>query len=65
MNGSVKIASFIALSLVIFPCLLYFTGAITLGAVKWSALVGTIAWFVATPLWMSRGLPVDASEVEA
>jgi hypothetical protein len=64
MNHIAKIVSLITLSLVIAPCLLYFAGAIGLDAVKWTALAGTIGWFIATPLWMSRKLPVDASEVE-
>ena len=59
-----KFASLIALSLVIVPCLLYFNGAIGLDAVKWTALAGTVGWFISTPLWMSRDLPVDATEVE-
>ncbi len=61
---AIKIASLLALFLVIVPCLLYFVGSIGLEAVKWSALAGTIAWFIFTPQWMSRELPVDASEVE-
>ena len=64
MNNLAKTASLITLCLVIIPCLLYFAGTIGLDAVKWTALVGTIGWFIATPLWMSRKLPVDASEVE-
>jgi hypothetical protein len=64
MNHIAKLASLITLSLVIVPSLLYFVGAIGLDAVKWTALGGTIGWFIATPLWMSRELPVDASEVE-
>ena len=59
-----KIASLITLSLVIVPCFLYFNGTISLNAVKWTALAGTVGWFVATPLWMRRELPVDATEVE-
>ena len=64
MNNLAKTASLITLCLVIIPCLLYFAGMIGLDTVKWTALVGTIGWFIATPLWMSRKLPVDASEVE-
>ncbi|TWU28631.1 hypothetical protein [Bythopirellula polymerisocia] len=62
--NTVRIASLISLGFVIVPCLLYFTGAIGLDVVKWSALAGTIGWFIATPVWMSRRLPVDATEVE-
>jgi hypothetical protein len=59
-----KIASLVTLSLMIVPCLLYFGGAISLDAVKWAALAGTLGWFIATPMWMSAKLPIDATEVE-
>lgn len=64
MNHVAKIVSLITLSLVIFPCLFYFAGAIELDTVKWTALAGTLGWFVATPLWMSRELSIDSSQVE-
>ncbi|GAA5510989.1 hypothetical protein [Novipirellula caenicola] len=64
MNTIAKIVSLIALSAVIVPCLLYFGGTIDLATVKWTALAGTIGWFLATPMWMSRELPKDAAEVE-
>ncbi|MCR9295332.1 MAG: hypothetical protein NXI32_21660 [bacterium] len=64
MNNLAKIVSLLTLSLVIVPCLLYFTGTVSLNTVKWTALAGTIGWFIATPLWMSRELPVDANQVE-
>lgn len=64
MKKIAKIASLIMLGLVIIPCLLFFTGAIGMDALKWTALVGTIGWFIATPLWMGRKLPIDAAEVE-
>jgi hypothetical protein len=43
---------------------LYFNGLIGLDTVKMAALIGTIGWFAATPMWMSRKLDVDAAEVE-
>ena len=58
------LASLVALAVTVVPCILYFTGAIGHDAVKWVALVGTAVWFIATPLWMGRELPVDAGEVE-
>jgi hypothetical protein len=64
MNMPAKIVSLLALSAVIVPCLLFFAGAIGLDAVKWIGLAGTIVWFIATPLWMSREQSVDAAEVE-
>lgn len=64
MHHIAKLASLITLCLVIGPCLLYFMGMIGLDAVKLAALLGTVGWFIATPMWMSRALPVDATEVE-
>lgn len=64
MNNIAKIFSLITLGLVIVPSLLLFTGTIGLDAVKLTALVGTVGWFIATPMWMSRELRVDAGEVE-
>lgn len=64
METPAKIASLLALAATIVPSLLYFTGSMEHDAVKVTALIGTIVWFIATPLWMGRELPVDASEVE-
>ena len=64
MNSTAKMVSLITLSAVIVPSLLYFAGAIGLDAVKWAALAGTLGWFIATPMWMSRDVPKDAAEVE-
>lgn len=59
-----KLVSLAALAAIILPCLMYFTAMMGHDAVKVSALIGTIVWFIATPLWMGRELPVDASQVE-
>jgi len=64
MQTYAKIASLVALAATLVPCLLYFQDVIGLEAVKWTALVGTFVWFIATPLWMGRELPIDAAEVE-
>lgn len=64
MNGTAKIVSLIALCAVVVPCVVYLVGAIGLDVVKGAALVGTIGWFIATPMWMSRRQDVDASDVE-
>jgi hypothetical protein len=64
MNMATKLISLVALAATVVPCLLYFGGAIDLGAVKAIALVGTIVWFIVTPLWMGRELPIDSKEVE-
>lgn len=54
MNQITKITSLIALGLIVLPSLLFLAGVIGLGATKLLALIGTLAWFAATPLWMSR-----------
>ena len=64
MNSPARLVSLLALAATIVPSVLYFMGAIGHDAVKWTTLVGTTVWFVATPLWMGRELPVDATEVE-
>ncbi len=65
MANIAKLISFAALALTIVPSGLYFTGVAEHASVKWIALVGTVAWFIATPLWMGRALPEDSSKAEA
>ena len=64
MKKTAKLVSIVALCATVVPCLLYFAGVIGQDAVKGTALAGTVLWFIATPLWMGRELPVDAAEVE-
>ncbi len=64
MTNLAKLLSLAALAVCVVPCLLCFAGPIGQEAVKWTALGGTVMWFIATPLWMGRELPVDAAEVE-
>lgn len=64
MNALAKYASLVTLGLVIIPCGLYWAGMLQLETVKWIAFVGTIGWFIATPLWMGHQTAVDASQVE-
>lgn len=59
MNNAIKIASLVALIFVIAPSLLFLAGAISLEAVKWAALIGTVGWFIATPIWMSRTVKAE------
>ncbi len=54
MNASTKLISLVALAVTIVPSVLYFLGVIGIDPMKWIALAGTIAWFVATPMWMGR-----------
>lgn len=53
-----------ALGLTTVPSLLYLSGGVPLGVVKWVALAGTVAWFAATPLWMGRELEPDSDQVQ-
>lgn len=64
MKTPAKIVSLIALLATIIPSMLAFAGLIGLEAVKIAALASTIVWFIATPIWMGRELPIDAGEVE-
>lgn len=64
MINTAKLVSLLTLACVIVPCLLFFAGLVGLDTVKWLSLLGTWGWFIATPLWMGRALPLDAREVE-
>jgi hypothetical protein len=54
MRRAAQIVSWISLAATILPPLLFFADRMTLDAVKLWMLVATVAWFVATPLWMER-----------
>jgi hypothetical protein len=64
MTPLLKTISLVALLATIVPSMLYLSGTLTHDLVKWIALAGTITWFVATPLWMGRGLDIDADQVQ-
>ena len=64
MQTPAKLVSLVALAATIVPSLLYVAGMIGHEPVKWLALLGTIVWFIATPMWVGRKLPIDATEVE-
>lgn len=49
-----KLLSLAALLLMLIPSLVYAVGGLSLDAVKWTSLAGTISWFAVTPLWMGR-----------
>ncbi len=64
MKPIAKIVSLVALGAVVIPCLLFFAGMTSLNTVKTLALIGTVLWFIATPMWMGRELDIASSEVE-
>ncbi|MBN2295023.1 MAG: hypothetical protein JXM70_21520 [Pirellulales bacterium] len=54
MRPLLQIISVIALSLTVFPSLMFFAGMMELDRMKWLMMAATVAWFIATPLWMGR-----------
>jgi len=54
MRTLARIVSILSLARTIMPAVLFFAGRIDLDQVKSWMLVWTVAWFVATPLWMDR-----------
>jgi len=54
MRTLARIISILSLAGTIMPALLFFAGRIDLTQVKFWMLIWTVAWFVATPIWMDR-----------
>jgi Na+/H+ antiporter NhaA len=54
MRIILQLISGAALGGTIVPSVLYLTGRIDLDQSKWALLAATIAWFIATPLWMGK-----------
>ena len=57
-----KTISLISLLLTILPSLFFLVNALSLDSAQWAALVGTIVWFIVTPLWMGHSLEPGADE---
>lgn len=49
-----KVVSLLALFATITPPVLYLLGRMEIGPTKLWMGIATIAWFVATPMWMER-----------
>ncbi len=64
MKFGPRLISVVALAATIVPGILFIVGAMSHSAVTSTALIGTILWFIATPMWMGREPPVDTTEVE-
>lgn len=64
MDIGIKIVSAIALACTVLPAAVYAAGAMDLQLVKWTALIGTIAWFATAVMWMGRKLGPDADQVQ-
>jgi hypothetical protein len=54
-----QVLSWVSLAGTILPSVLFLAGRLELDASKWWLLAATLAWFIATPLWMGR--PKDAT----
>jgi hypothetical protein len=54
VRHAARLISLLALVATIAPPLLFFTGQLTLEAMKTWMLVATVVWFAATPLWMKQ-----------
>jgi len=54
MRRAAQLVSIAALAGTILPPVLFFTGQMGLDPMKGWMLLATVAWFVATPLWMER-----------
>ncbi len=54
MKTAARLVSLVSLVGTILPPVLFFAGQMTLDATKLWMLVATVAWFVATPIWMDR-----------
>lgn len=54
MKRAAQLVSIVALAGTILPPVLFFYGHLALEPMKGWMLLATIAWFIATPLWMDR-----------
>ncbi len=54
MRAAARLVSLVSLVATITPPVLFFAGRIDLDATKLWLLIATVAWFVATPIWMDR-----------
>jgi hypothetical protein len=59
-----KLLSLVALAVTLVPCLIFYLGKIDQTTMNGIMLGGTIFWFIVTPLWMGRDVPVDADQVQ-
>ena len=62
MRPLLKLVSLAALVATLLPSVLFFTGTLSHPAVNTVALIGTLTWFVFTPMWMGR-TPADDTTV--
>lgn len=59
-----QLVSWLALAGIVIPPVLFLAGRIDLDQTKLGMLIATVAWFIATPLWMGRELQPEI-ETEA
>ena len=54
LRRAVQVASLLALAGTILPSIIFLAGKMEMHPMKTAMLVATVAWFIATPLWMGR-----------
>jgi hypothetical protein len=54
VKRAAQVVSLVALVATILPPVLFFSDHMALDSMKTWMLVATVAWFVATPVWMDR-----------
>ena len=62
MKLNLKIISLVSLLAIVASGVLFFRGAVSQEVMKAIALIATIAWFIATPMWMGREQSNSQSE---
>jgi hypothetical protein len=56
-----QVISWLACFGTVLPSVLYLCNVLTIEQTHWGMLVATLAWFIATPLWMGRETPSEAA----
>jgi hypothetical protein len=64
MKIAMRILSWIALAATLVLPATYLAGGVSLDFMKLGLLAATVAWFVATPVWMERGEVVAAPQYD-
>lgn len=62
MRKLLQTISLLALLMTFVPAIMYLGLSVELANVKLFMIIGTIVWFLATPLWMLKCKPVGESK---
>jgi ABC-type uncharacterized transport system permease subunit len=64
MRRIYQIISWVSLTATILPAILFLAGTLDLNQTKMMMVLATLGWFVHTPLWMGRAVPMDTGQEE-